>query len=187
MIKFLRYWMRLNQYVAVLDTCVLAPMRLADTLLRLAEEPEFYAPRWSEDILTELRRTLLNFGYSPAQVDHRIEQMEATFPEAKVSGYSSLVDSMKNDPSDRHVLAAAIRCGANAIITNNKKHFPSDQLAEYSLECINADDFLRHQYHLDPDTFIDILQQQAIDTGCSLPQLISHHVPCLAELIVVKD
>ncbi len=79
MITFLRYWMRLNQYVAVLDTCVLAPMRLADTLLRLAEEPEFYAPRWSDDILMELRRTLLSFGYSPAQVDHRIEQMEASF------------------------------------------------------------------------------------------------------------
>jgi len=30
-----------NQYIAVLDTCVLAPMPLCDTLLRLAEDPPF--------------------------------------------------------------------------------------------------------------------------------------------------
>jgi len=35
-----------NQYIAVLDTCVLAPMPLCDTLLRLAEDPAFYLPKW---------------------------------------------------------------------------------------------------------------------------------------------
>lgn len=41
-----------NQYLAVLDACVLAPMPVCDTLLRLAEEPAFYKPKWSEDIWT---------------------------------------------------------------------------------------------------------------------------------------
>jgi hypothetical protein len=30
-----------NQYIVVLDACVLAPMPLCDLLLRLAEEPAF--------------------------------------------------------------------------------------------------------------------------------------------------
>ena len=47
-----------NAYIAVLDTCVLAPMPLCDTLLRLAEEPAFYIPKWSDGILRELRSTL---------------------------------------------------------------------------------------------------------------------------------
>lgn len=34
-----------NAFVVVLDTCVLAPMPLCDTLLRLAEDPAFYMPR----------------------------------------------------------------------------------------------------------------------------------------------
>src|SRR5258708_3119369 len=33
--------MRLSQFVVVLDTCVLAPMPIMDTLLRLAQEPAF--------------------------------------------------------------------------------------------------------------------------------------------------
>jgi hypothetical protein len=48
-----------NAFVVVLDTCVLAPMPLCDTLLRLAEDPAFYMPRWSAGILDELRRVLL--------------------------------------------------------------------------------------------------------------------------------
>ncbi|MGA2588963.1 MAG: hypothetical protein ABSH32_03535 [Bryobacteraceae bacterium] len=44
-------------------------MPIVDTLLRLAEEPSFYAPKWSTHILQELERTLKGkFGYSPEQV-----------------------------------------------------------------------------------------------------------------------
>ena len=34
--------------VALLDACVLVPMPLADTPLRLAEPPAVFEPRWSE-------------------------------------------------------------------------------------------------------------------------------------------
>jgi hypothetical protein len=43
-----------NEYVVLLDACVLVPMPLCDTLLRLAEEPAFYRPLWSEEILREV-------------------------------------------------------------------------------------------------------------------------------------
>ena len=51
-----------ERIVAVLDTCVLAPMPLCDTLLRLAEEPAFYTPKWSGDILRELRSPYSEWG-----------------------------------------------------------------------------------------------------------------------------
>lgn len=51
------------------------------------------------------------------------------------------------------------------------------------LECITADEFLEHQYHLDPDLFISKLVDQAGDIGWTLQQLISKHVPSLAKLI----
>jgi hypothetical protein len=58
-------------------------MPIVDTLLRLAEEPAFYTPKWSADILREVRKTLQDkFGYSPHQVQRRIGTMESAFPDA---------------------------------------------------------------------------------------------------------
>ena len=39
---------------AVLDACVLIPMPLADTLLRLAAGPHLYSPKWSDRIMEEV-------------------------------------------------------------------------------------------------------------------------------------
>jgi predicted nucleic acid-binding protein len=177
--------MRLSQYVTILDACVLAPMPIADTLLRQAEEPSFYTPKWSPTLLQELERTLrCKFGYSPEQVDRRIRTMTSAFPDAMVTGYEDLIPAMTNDPKDRHVLAAAVRCGAHSIVSENVKHFPAASLSPYNLECLSADDFMVHQYHLNPDAFITVLQEQAMDIGWTLPQLISRHVPSLSTLII---
>ena len=44
-------------FPVLLDACVLANARLSDLLLRLAESPRLYLPRWSREILREVRRT----------------------------------------------------------------------------------------------------------------------------------
>jgi hypothetical protein len=44
--------------LVVLDACVLANFSLCDTLLRLAEPPRLYEPKWSEEIIRETIRTL---------------------------------------------------------------------------------------------------------------------------------
>jgi len=179
--------MKISQYVTVLDTCVLAPMPIADTLLRLAEEPAFYTPKWSPHIVQELQKTLTTkFGYSQAQADRRIEAMGSAFPDAMVTGYDNLIASMTNDPKDRHVVAAAVKCGAHAVVSNNVEHFPQESLLPYGLECMTADDFLKHQYHLNPDAFIAVLTEQASDIEWTLSQLISKHVPSLSKLIITR-
>jgi|SRR5579883_708851 len=179
--------MRSHYFASVLDACVLAPMPIADTLLRLAEdEPPFYGPLWSKDILDEVHKTLLKFGYSDAQCERRIKAMDEAFPEARVLGYEGLIPAMANDEKDRHVLAAAVRAGADCIVSDNCKHFPDAVLKPYDLECLSAQDFLLHQYHLDPDAFIAILNEQAKDTKRSLSDLVAllaKHVPKLADLI----
>ena len=134
--------MGISHHVAILDACVLAPMPIVDTLLRLAEEPHFYIPRWSLHILREVDRTLRDkFAYSPQQVRRRIEAMQRAFPDAMVAGYEDLVPAMTNDLKDRHVLAAAVKCGAQWIVSDNVKHFPADALSPYRLECLTADNF----------------------------------------------
>ncbi|WP_222851452.1 PIN domain-containing protein [Phytoactinopolyspora mesophila] len=48
----------MSRFVVVLDACVLVPISLADTLLRIAEV-ELYRPVWSQKILDEARTAVL--------------------------------------------------------------------------------------------------------------------------------
>jgi len=69
--------------------------------------------------------------------------MDAHAKDARVTGYELLIDTLDlPDPDDRHVLAAAICCGADAIVTFNLKDFPKDKLAHYGIEVIHPDDFI---------------------------------------------
>jgi hypothetical protein len=174
--------MHANPLVVVLDACVLAPMPVADTLLRLAEGPCLFVPKWSLQILEELRRTLAKFGFNSRQVERRIRTMTEVFPESLVQGFESTIPAMTNDPKDRHVVAAAVKCGARMIVSDNQRHFPAASLKPHQLECVTADRFLADQYGRSTDAFCCVLREQAADIRWSLPQLIARHVPSLARL-----
>jgi hypothetical protein len=54
-----------GDFPAILDACVLIPMPLADTLLRLGAGPRLYLPRWTDQIMAEVSRNLVEtFGLS---------------------------------------------------------------------------------------------------------------------------
>jgi predicted nucleic acid-binding protein len=108
-----------NEYSAVLDACVLAPMPLCDTLLRCAEEPALFRALWSEETLEEVSRTIQKFSYTVEQATRRLRSMREAFPEASVSIPQNLLNAVPDipDPHDKHVVAAAIHERANAIVT----------------------------------------------------------------------
>src|SRR5437867_6272251 len=99
-----------NEYAVVLDACVLAPMPLADTLLRLAEEPSLYRIIWTEELLQEIGGTLAKLGRTPFQVERRLKFMRDHFPEAMFKLTPEIVGAIPclPDADDRHVVAAAI-------------------------------------------------------------------------------
>lgn len=148
-----------ESFGAVIDTCVLYPAHLRDTLLRLGERG-LYRVLWSSDILEELERSLLRNGRTQDSVDHIVNEMRGAFPDADVSDYQSLVSSMQCHTKDRHVLAAAIRAKASVVITFNKKHFPPNT-GDTEVEIIHPDDFLLDLLDLQPSMVIDELRQQA--------------------------
>lgn len=72
-----------------------------------------------------------------------------------VVGFEDLIDGLKlPDLDDRHVLAAAIHCGADAIVTFNLRHFPEEALGRYELEAVHPDAFLHYQFELDAAAII---------------------------------
>jgi len=113
-----------RRQVALLDACVLIPMPLADTLLRLAEPPALFEARWTNDILAEVTRALEHrFGKSPEKARYREAAMREFFPGSLVHHYRRLIQEMENHPKDRHVLAAAVACHAEYLVTLNLKDF----------------------------------------------------------------
>jgi len=147
-------------FSVVLDTCVLYPAHLRDTLLRLAERG-LYRPLWSADIVEAWGRNLVEDGFDPDAVGRLIAEMSNAFPDAEVGGYRSLVDGLTCDPKDRHVLAAAVRADAAAIITFNLSDFPTSSIQPFELEVIDPDTFLLDELDLAPGPVIDELKEQA--------------------------
>jgi predicted nucleic acid-binding protein len=176
-----------NAFIVVLDTCVLAPVPLCDTLLRFAEDPAFYMPRWKTGILDELRRVLRKMEYSNTQAERRIAAMRAAFEDACVTGYEELAASMTNDPKDRHVLAAAVRAGAHAILTENVKHFPERSVESHDIDVLTPDQFLAHQFHLNRDLLEEQLCGQAKARGIpydGLARRLRKWAPSLPKLLL---
>ena len=149
-------------FPVVLDACVLIPMPLADTLLRLAGGPRLYLPKWTDQIMTEVSRNLQqNFGVTAEQAAYRESEIRKHFGEAWVEGYEDLIPSMTNHDKDRHVVAAAVRSGAETIVTYNLKDFPRSALASYSITAQGPSTFLKNLYDLDRDAVLHTLEQQA--------------------------
>ena len=109
-------------------------MPLADTLLRLAAGPRLFLPRWSDQIMAEVTRTLQEtFGLSDRKAMYRESEIRQHFPEAWIEDYEDLIPAMTNHPEDRHVLAAAAHAGVKVIVTYNIKDFPRSSLTPYSI------------------------------------------------------
>jgi predicted nucleic acid-binding protein len=154
------------RYTVVLDACVLVPIALADTLLRIAER-DLYRPLWSERILTEAMAAIVELhpSLSGDLVERRFAAMRETFEDAGVEDWEA-VDVMVPlpDPDDLHVVAAALRGRADAIVTANLPDFPAKDLKSLDLEVIHPNDFLLDQLDLDPRTVIDVIREQAAHT-----------------------
>jgi predicted nucleic acid-binding protein len=151
------------RYTVVLDACVLVPIALADTLLRVAER-DLYRPLWSERILDEAADAILDIHSSldPQSVSRRFTAMRETFEDACVEGWESVdLNLVLPDPDDRHVVAAAVRGKADAIVTANLRDYPPDDLKPFDLEVIHPDDFLLDQLDLAPRIVIEVIQEQA--------------------------
>ncbi|GAA2500782.1 PIN domain-containing protein [Actinocorallia cavernae] len=165
-------------FVVIYDACVLYPNTLRDLLIRVSQRG-FVRARWTELILDEVDRSIeRGYNIAPEALARRRSLMNQAVPDCLVTGFEPLIEGLKlPDTDDRHVLAAAIRAGAQVIVTNNRKDFPPDYLADWDIERKSADEFMMDLIGLDdrvvyacvqeiatswrrpPQTFDDVLGQ----------------------------
>jgi hypothetical protein len=151
-------------YTAVLDADVLHPHISVDLLLRLAEHRVFQ-PRWSDEILAEVRGSLLRRGLDEARIDRRLGLMREHFPEASTKvgrrDLARVPDGV--DSGDRHVAAAAFAARADGIVTRNVADFAADALERHGIEVLSLDAFLVGLWGLDPTAMITVLRELEAD------------------------
>lgn len=152
----------MSRFTVVLDACVLYPAPLRDALMRLALTDLFKA-HWTNHIHDEWINALLRTPekYNREKLEQTRDLMNLHAKDALVTGYEYLIEQLElPDPDDRHVLAAALRCNADAIVTLNLKDFPQDILAEHGIEVIHPDDFIYYQLDLDAPRCCSVLKAQ---------------------------
>lgn len=141
----------------------------AERLVRHPAAPRergFYRPLWSERILDEVKHAILavHSEIDEARVDARIAAMSGAFDDAMVVGWEQTCAGLDlPDPDDRHVLAAAIKGGAQSLVTFNLKDFPERSLTTTDVEVVHPDDFLLDQLDLYPGLALQVLNEQAAD------------------------
>lgn len=142
-------------FVVLYDANVLWGDIQRDLLIRVAQSGLVQA-KWSDQILDETFKSIREKrpDLPAAKLDRTRALMCRAVRDSLVTGYESLVGAVElPDADDRHVLAAAIKAGAQVIVTWNLKHFPADALVGWNIEAKTPDDFVLDQLHLDPGWF----------------------------------
>lgn len=150
-------------FTVVYDACVLHPAPLRDLLLRLAETRVVRA-KWTEEILDETFDSIRERrpDLDPERLRRTRLVMCEAIADCLVTGYEGLVDEVElPDPDDRHVVAAAIRCGAQAIVTANIADFPKAALEPLEMEALHPDIFVLDLIDLAPGLVLKAVQEQA--------------------------
>ena len=87
--------------------------------------------------------------------------MNANADDCLVTNYHDIISSVAlPDPNDQHVLAAAIRSGADVIVTFNLKHFPKNVIDQYGIEAQHPDEFITHLIDLAPHAVCTAAKRQ---------------------------
>lgn len=86
--------------------------------------------------------------------------MDAHVRDALVSDFEDLISRIRlPDPDDRHVVAAAMRGGANIILTANLKDFPASEITPHGLAARHPDTFLADLCRETPGPFLEAMER----------------------------
>jgi len=94
---------------------------------------------------------------------------------------------MKNDPKDRHVIAAAVFGGVSLIVTFNLRHFPVEALRDWNIEAKHPQDYLLTLYSMNPTVVVAKLAAIAQQHGNDIQDVLirlGKSIPAFAERVL---
>jgi predicted nucleic acid-binding protein len=150
-------------FIVVYDANVLVGNTQRDLLVRIAQTGLVQA-KWTDRILEEMAAAVQKRrpDIPPERLGRLRELMTDAVPDCMVRDYEQLIEGLQlRDPDDRHVLAAAIKAGAQIIVTADKDFTPAD-LAPWNIEAKHPDDFVLDQIDINDRMVWGCVQQIAI-------------------------
>lgn len=180
--------------IVVYDACVLYPALLRDILIEIAVA-DLVQSKWTDQIHQEWIGNLVR---NRPEIENSIRRtkslMDEAIPDALVINYEPLIESITlPDPKDRHVLAAAVMCGAQYIVTTNLTDFPPNYLSTFDVEALHPDEFIEHLFSLNQGVVISCfkrirarLQNPRVDAVEYLDNLATSSLPVTARLYRVN-
>jgi PIN domain len=169
-------------FTALYDACVLYPAPLRDLLMWLALTDLFRA-RWTNTIHEEWIGNLLEnrADLTRQRLERTRDLMNRAVPDCLVEGYEGLIPGLSlPDPDDRHVLAAAIRGGADVIVTYNLADFPAEALAPHEIEAQHPDEFIGHLLDLDAGAVCTAVKRHR-ESLRNPPKTVAEYLDTLAQ------
>lgn len=109
--------------------------------------------KWSDIIQNEWLRNLLanRADLKKEQLIQIVRAMNLVFPDANVKIFEVFISGINlRDKDDRHVVACAIRCNADVIVTFNIKDFSTKELAKFGIEIQNPDELISNLIDINP-------------------------------------
>jgi predicted nucleic acid-binding protein len=158
----------------VLDTNVIFSRVLHELLGRAATTGNLLEFLWSDELVQESTRVLIEQkGLSHEHAQLWVALMTDAFPAGRVDISKIPPDldlsTLTSDEDDHHISALAVAGSADFILTFDKK-FNLDALQALGIQAIEPDVFLSAAIDDDPDSFREILVEQAAAWAPRTPQ-----------------
>jgi hypothetical protein len=149
-------------FTVVYDACVLYPASIRDLMVEIARTGLVRA-KWTDRIHFEWINAVNRQrpDLDRARLERAAQLMNTAVLDCLVTGFESLEAGLSAlpDPDDRHVLAAAVHCGAQEIVTFNLRDFPKETLRPYGVCAIHPDAFVEHLLDLNAETVCEAVRR----------------------------
>ncbi len=153
-----------SKKIVVLDANVLYGNFLRNLLLSLFAS-QMYEAKWTEQITKEWVGHLLKNRETVTESANQrtVTLMNAIRPDPLVTNYEKYIgDITIPDVDDRHVVAAAIACSAQKIVTWNLADFPNKILKVFGVHAESPDKFIFDLISESPDDVVRIFREMRL-------------------------
>lgn len=148
---------------AVLDTDIIFSRVLHELMGRVAAELRLLDLFWSEQLLAEAQRSLVEKKQLPPDAAQRwVDYLRVSFPAGRVEVDPSTFDfaDLTRDPADAHVCALVVAAHADCLFTNDRGYLLGG-LDRHGVQVLAPDEFLADVLDSDTRGVLEVLELAA--------------------------